>query len=246
MARPQAKIQLMVGEQILIVEDTLVNLKLMQFLLNRQGYQVRVALAAEEALEVLRTCHPRLVLTDIQLPGMNGLELPRVIKSSAATRDILVVALSAFAAAGEEQEAFEAGCDGCISKPFDALTLGSRVGEFLKPGVAGATADPIAVPALYDPGPRPLPGRFLEEAYAFALRWKSEIDDRFDPGPAAQTVHQWIGIAGLLGYAEIGGKARALEAALRMRPIDTSELREALEGSIAALAAGLRDQPPSP
>ncbi len=122
----------MAGEPILIVDDTLVNLKLTRILLATLGYQVLSAASAEEALEILRNNHPRLVLTDIQLPGMNGLELARHIKSGSGTRDILVVALAAFAGPHEEAAALESGCDGCIAKPVDMHTLGLRVRQFLE------------------------------------------------------------------------------------------------------------------
>src|SRR5277367_2093563 len=122
----------MAGEPILIVDDTVVNLKLTRILLATLGYQVLSAASAEEALEVLQNNHPRLVLTDIQLPGMNGLELARHIKSGSETRDILVVALAAFAGPDEEAAALESGCDGCIAKPVDMHTLGLRVRQFLE------------------------------------------------------------------------------------------------------------------
>jgi CheY-like chemotaxis protein len=121
----------MPGESILIVDDTLVTLKLTRIFLASQGYHILTASSAEEALEVLRDHHPHLVLTDIQLPGIDGLELTRRIKSSGATRAIPVVALAAFADAGEEQDALKAGCDACISRPVEPRALGLRVRQFL-------------------------------------------------------------------------------------------------------------------
>src|SRR6266567_1038321 len=94
---------LMPGEPILIVDDTPVNLKLTRILLINEGYKVLTASSAEEALELLRGFHPDLVLADIQLPGIDGLELTRRIKQDESTRDITVVALTAFANKGEEQ-----------------------------------------------------------------------------------------------------------------------------------------------
>jgi two-component system cell cycle response regulator DivK len=110
---------MMAGESVLIVDDTPVNLKLTRILLVNEGYKVLTAPTAEDALELLRSCHPDLVLADIQLPGIDGLELTRRIKSEASTRDITVVALTAFAMKGDEQRAIEAGCDGYITKPID-------------------------------------------------------------------------------------------------------------------------------
>ena len=102
----------MAGEPILIVDDTPVNLKLTRILLVNEGYKVMTAASAEEALELLRSYHPQLILADIQLPGIDGLELTRRIKQNELTRDISVVALTAFAMKGDEQKATEAGCDG--------------------------------------------------------------------------------------------------------------------------------------
>ena len=121
----------MPGEPILIVDDTPVNLKLTRILLVNEGYKVLTAASAEEALELLRSYHPYLVLADIQLPGIDGLEFTRRVKSDPATRDIMVVALTAFAMKGDEQKAVEAGCDGYITKPIDTRSLGARIREYL-------------------------------------------------------------------------------------------------------------------
>src|SRR5664280_2394496 len=113
----------MPGEQILIVDDTPVNLKLTRILLINEGYRALTAPSAEDAIELLRSHHPQLILADIQLPGIDGLELTRRIKSDEKTRDITVVALTAYANPGDEQKAIAAGCDGYITKPIDTRTL---------------------------------------------------------------------------------------------------------------------------
>ncbi len=99
----------MAGEPILIVDDTPVNLKLTRILLVNEGYKVFTAASAEEALELIPTFQPRLILADIQLPGIDGLEMTRRIKQDARSQDTLVVALTAFAMKGDEQRAFDAG-----------------------------------------------------------------------------------------------------------------------------------------
>jgi two-component system, cell cycle response regulator DivK len=228
----------MAGEYILIVDDTLVNLKLTRILLAHLGYHVLTASSAEEALETLRTNHPQLVLTDIQLPGMDGLELTRRIKASPDTVDVLVVALATFAGPGEEKDALEAGCDGCIAKPVDTHTLGSRVREFLEQQQQAAPTNWPPANLVDDATLQPLRERFLDEACTQVRQWQVKLDEEFDSHPVAQTIHQWVGAAGLLGYPEISEKARGLEAGLHARPIDTSELREALD----ALLAVLRDR----
>src|ERR1039458_1149701 len=130
----------MAGESILIVDDTPVNLKLTRILLVNEGYKVMTAASGEEALELLRSFHPALILADVQLPGIDGLELTRRIKRNEATRDITVVALTAFAMKGDEQRAAEAGCDGYITKPIDTRTLGARIRGHLDRRLEGAAA----------------------------------------------------------------------------------------------------------
>src|SRR3954454_24299426 len=121
----------MPGEPILIVDDTPVNLKLTRILLEHEGYEVRTASSAEEALELLKSFRPRLVLADIQMPGVDGLEMTRRIKKDPRNRDMLVVALTALAMKGDEERAIAAGCDGYITKPIYTRALGQRIREYL-------------------------------------------------------------------------------------------------------------------
>jgi two-component system, cell cycle response regulator DivK len=113
----------MAGEPVLIVEDNPANLKLIRVLLAEKGYTVRTATDAEEAISVLATFQPRLILMDIQLPGMNGLELTQRLKSEPATRDVVIIALTAYAMEDVEEKALSAGCAGFIPKPVDILAL---------------------------------------------------------------------------------------------------------------------------
>ena len=126
----------MANETILVVDDAPVNLKLTDILLRKEGYKVQTTSDAEQALGLLSTTHPDLMLVDIQLPGMNGLELTRRVKQDARTRDIVVVALTACAMVGDEDKAFQAGCDGYITKPIDAdalpLLVAAHIAESLK------------------------------------------------------------------------------------------------------------------
>jgi CheY-like chemotaxis protein len=118
-------------EPILIVDDNPVNLKLVRVLLAGAGYDARTASDAEEALEVLREFRPKLILMDIQLPGMDGLELTRRLKANPETRGIVVLALTAYAMKGDDKRTLEAGCDGYISKPVDTRTLPATIEQYL-------------------------------------------------------------------------------------------------------------------
>jgi CheY-like chemotaxis protein len=124
----------MAGETILVVDDASVNLKLTDIVLRKEGFRVHAVADAEQALNALANLRPSLVLADIQMPGMDGLEMTRRIKEDPQTRGIVVVALTACAMKEDEQKALDAGCDGYITKPIDTHTLGTRVREYLERG----------------------------------------------------------------------------------------------------------------
>jgi CheY-like chemotaxis protein len=121
----------MAGEPILIVDDNRVNLKLARVLLSAEGYNVQTAEDAGEALAMLRESRPRLILMDIQLPGMDGLEATRRLKADPATRDIIVIALTAYAMKGDHEKALSAGCDGYVTKPIDTRALPGMIASYL-------------------------------------------------------------------------------------------------------------------
>ncbi|HEV7596113.1 MAG TPA: response regulator [Gemmatimonadaceae bacterium] len=104
--------------KVLIIEDNAANMTLATFLLQSAGHSVLSATDAETGLTLARAEQPDLVLMDIQLPGMDGLEATGLLKGDAATRDIPVVALTALAMKGDEERIRAAGCDGYIAKPL--------------------------------------------------------------------------------------------------------------------------------
>ena len=122
----------MANEAILIVDDNPVNMKLVRILLTGEGYDARTASDAGEALEVLKEFSPRLILMDIQLPGMDGLELTRRLKADPVTRDIKILGLTAYAMKGDEEKILAAGCDGYVSKPIDTRTLPELILHYLE------------------------------------------------------------------------------------------------------------------
>ena len=121
----------MSGEAILIVDDNPANLKLARVLLTGEGFEIRTAADAQEALAVLEGFRPRMILMDLQLPGMDGFELTRQLKSLPAYRDVVILALTAYAMKGDEEKARAAGCDGYISKPIDTRTLPGVIAAYL-------------------------------------------------------------------------------------------------------------------
>jgi two-component system cell cycle response regulator DivK len=118
--------------RVLIVEDNPSNMKLTVLLLEREGHEVIQATDAEEGVRLARAQLPKLILMDIQLPGMDGLTATRLLKSDAATRDIRIVALTALAMSGDREKIEAAGCDGYIAKPIRYQEFLKVVGEMLE------------------------------------------------------------------------------------------------------------------
>lgn len=109
--------------RILVIEDNSTNMHLVSTVLGTQGYTVLQASRADEGIALARRELPDLVLMDIELPGMDGLEATAILKADRATAHIPVVALTAFAMKGDEARFRAAGCDGYVAKPFDYLEL---------------------------------------------------------------------------------------------------------------------------
>ncbi len=118
---------------ILLVDDNVTNLKLAADVLMLDGHAIVKALDANEALSLLETFRPDLILMDLAMPGMDGLALTRLLKAEARFRDVPIVALTASAMKGDDHKALAAGCDGYITKPIDTRTFGSTVATFLRP-----------------------------------------------------------------------------------------------------------------
>lgn len=124
----------MSSKSILIIEDNPINLKLVYIVLSKEGYLLKTATHAEEALMVLKTFHPRLIVMDLQLPGMDGFQLTKMLKQDPRTRDIIIVALTAYAMKGDEERALRAGCDDYLAKPVDIHFLTKTLARYLKGG----------------------------------------------------------------------------------------------------------------
>ena len=103
---------------VLVIEDNPANMKLAVLLLEGEGHEVLQARDALAGLALARERQPALILMDIQLPGMNGLDATRVLKGDPRTASIGIIALTAFAMSGDDQRVIEAGCDGYLTKPI--------------------------------------------------------------------------------------------------------------------------------
>jgi len=119
---------------VLVVDDNVINLKLVCDLLECAGIEVSRAEDAQSARSALESLRPNLVLMDIGLPDMNGLELTRRLRAEARFRTLPIIALTAFAMKGDDRKAFEAGCNGYITKPIDTRTFVKQIEHFLQSG----------------------------------------------------------------------------------------------------------------
>jgi CheY-like chemotaxis protein len=125
------------GGAILVVEDNESILELIRIVLKSAGHEVHCVSDAESAFEAALAIRPRLILMDIQLPAMDGLDLTRRLKADAATADIIILAVTAYAMESDYRKAREAGCDGYISKPLDVRTLPDTISAYLDGFVTG-------------------------------------------------------------------------------------------------------------
>jgi len=120
------------GDRVLIVDDNPTNLKLVSFLVKANGYEVDTALDADAAFAAIAAQRPRVILMDLQLPGVDGLELTRRLKADPATRDISIIAVTAYAMKGDQERARAAGCDDYVTKPIDTRTLPELIARYVK------------------------------------------------------------------------------------------------------------------
>ena len=124
--------ELIPKKQILVVDDEEDILELVSFNLTKEGYQVICTTTGEKAIEIVRTQRPDLVVLDLMLPGINGLEVAKILKNDPGTRDILIVMLTA---KGEESDivaGLELGADDYVTKPFSPRILAARVKAVLR------------------------------------------------------------------------------------------------------------------
>lgn len=128
----------MAKENILVVDDEEDILELVQYNLAKEGYQVTGATTGEQGLEAARAKHPDLVLLDLMLPGMDGLDVCKVLKNDGATQDIPVIILSAKGEEADIVTGLEIGADDYIVKPFSPRVVSARIKSVLRRKNAGA------------------------------------------------------------------------------------------------------------
>jgi CheY-like chemotaxis protein len=236
----------MLKNSILVVDDTPVNLKLVRLLLSRNGFDVRTAATAEEALKVVKQFQPELVLADIQLPGMSGLEFTRRLRADPTSQNTVVVALTAFAMNGDEDKALAAGCNGYITKPIDTRTFPALIRQYLKNSPARAAESPMTYSPQADDGEsqiQELRQAFITDGKQETARLISNLGTSFDDAEASVIAHRWAGSGGSIGYPEISQSARELERVLQQNGPGSQVRKRELLVQLAGLFAKSIENP---
>jgi len=119
------------NEKILVVEDNPLNMRLIEMTLRRRGYMLLMASDAQEEIKMALIERPDLIIMDIQLPGINGLDVTRKLRKTPPVSDTPIIGVTAYAMKGDREKIIEAGCDAYLSKPVDTRQLPELVARML-------------------------------------------------------------------------------------------------------------------
>lgn len=119
-------------KKVLVIEDNPQNMQLITYVLQRAGYEVIGATTGEEGIELAARERPFFIIMDIQLPGIDGLEATRRIRSSPADDKVPIIAMTSFAMKGDRERLLAAGCTAYFEKPVDPLTIMDRIHDTIK------------------------------------------------------------------------------------------------------------------
>ncbi|MDF2440871.1 MAG: hypothetical protein JWN98_1855 [Abditibacteriota bacterium] len=120
------------GRRVLIIEDTEENMRLFNAILRLEDAQVLEADLARVGIEIATREQPDLIVMDLQMPGVDGLTATRLLRADPRTQKIPIVVITASAMSEDKKRAFEAGCDGYITKPIDPISFGPQLAAFLR------------------------------------------------------------------------------------------------------------------
>ena len=129
-------------QRILVIEDNEDNRRIMRDLLTSAGYELHEAQSGETGVALAAALRPNLILMDIQLPGIDGYEATRQIKAMAGLREIPIIAVTSYALSGDDVRAWEAGCDGYVTKPYSPRDLLAVIREWLPVTQVGWRSEP--------------------------------------------------------------------------------------------------------
>jgi two-component system cell cycle response regulator DivK len=231
----------MAGFQILIVEDHALHSTLASFLLEEAGHSVQVAQNAEEALDVLRSFHPDLILMDLEMPGQDGVELTRELRLNPIHVTTPIIALTAYTDRSDLARAHQAGCDGHISKPIDTATFARQVRDcFGGPSAADAdlgsdSSDVLAeIRNNFVAGGLEECGAMLKELQANPASVSSSVH---------RVLHRWAGLGATFGFPEISNQARRVEALVSAGSLEMGEVVKGIETARRRFCAAARSEP---
>jgi two-component system cell cycle response regulator DivK len=122
----------MMKKTILVIEDHEDNRRIVRDLLTSAGYEVLEAINGKEGVTAAEAHHPELILMDIRLPDFDGYEATRRIKANPNLSAIPIIAVTSYALSGDDEKAFEAGCDAYVTKPFSPRELLAKIREYLE------------------------------------------------------------------------------------------------------------------
>ncbi len=224
----------MARERVLLIDDNAVTLRLTRALLELESYEIATAPSAEAALETIGEFGPQLVLTDVRLTGMDGLELTRRLRSTPQWRSIPIIAITGLNEPEDERAALSAGCNAWLSKPVQSQVLRSIVRQHLN-SQARISAEPEVVQNLIDT----LRVDFLRAGAERCRRLlamlpvsapERSLAPLFDYRELHKALHDWAGAGGTFGLPRITDKAREAETLLK-QPLEqvAMTLRSAME-----------------
>jgi DNA-binding response OmpR family regulator len=220
------------ARRVLVIDDNPINLRLTAAVIRRAGFIADTSDTAEGGLEQLAVSPPDLIVTDLQLPGMDGLDLARAVKKNPDWRSIPVILLTAAHSKEEEVKALQAGCACSIGKPIDAEVFPSMIRAFL--GADPPASDTSLLPELpLEELCKEFLARGAAECRALLPQFTANrtFVPELDFASIRKSAHSWAGIGGTIGLPEITRQARALEALLAT--FDASkraDLRQTLVG----------------
>ena len=195
---------------ILLVDDNPENLRLLELVLLNEGFTVETASCAREALEALALSVPDALLTDIQMPDIDGLELIRQVRLDPRTRGIPILAVSANAMKRNIEEAFAAGCDEYITKPIDTRTFAASVCKLLNRGQNSETR-PRSLPVASEERPS-LDREFLVDCQQQVEQLLGYPNDSIRRERACGILQHCASVAGVMGHLRVTALARDLQA----------------------------------
>ena len=208
----------------LIIDESPSNLLLVRFLLEKDGLLVDTAENAEQALIMLETLRPSIILLDIQIPGMDALDFAQRVKTNPELQHIPRVALSADDMPGDEQRAMAVGCHGYLTKPIDTRTLPSTIRIYIERAERSNACAPGWSPERMPPELETIRQGFIADSTQQSLLLLSKRLEELGDAETRCILHGWAGTGGTLGFPEVTRYAREAQDLLRGDGLENRQL----------------------